>query len=134
MERPEFTPIDPNEDLATDEVKRHLSAIFNELYFARKDLEQARNREVDAFEAYTLARLPLLKDPNCPDPKQSGVTATQQANWINDRIPNPWLAYQRAKTSRLNAVDYTKQLREQVSVLQSINSIAKLLDAQGGRY
>ena len=134
MERPEFAFIEPGDDLDTTEVGRRLSAIYNELYFARKDLEAARLAEVGAYKAYLRGRVPLLKNPDCPDPKRSGITATQQQNWINDQIPELWLAYTDAKTLRMNAVDYTKQLREQVGVLQSLNSIAKLRDGLGARF
>jgi hypothetical protein len=134
MERPEFKFINPGDDLDTTEVGRRLSAIYNELYFAGKDLEAARLAEVNAYKAYLRARVPLLKDPDCPDPKQSGITATQQKNWINDQIPELWLAYTDTKTLRMNAVDYAKQLREQVGVLQSLNSIAKLRDGMGARF
>lgn len=134
MERPEFKFINPGDDLDTTQVGRYLSGVYNELHFARKDLEAARNAETEAYKAYLLARLPLLDDPACPDPNRSGITATQQQNWINDRIPELWLAYTAAKTARMNAVDYTKQLRDQVGVLQSLNSIAKLRDGMGARF
>ncbi len=133
MDRPEFVPIDVDALLTPADVDRYLRQIYNELYYARKDLRNARNEEIDALEVYSRARLPLLADPGCPDPNLSSVTVTQQRNWVNDRIPDQWWRYQRAKTARLTASDKVGQLHEQVKCLQSINSIAKQAFDLGGR-
>lgn len=125
MDEPEFVPIDPDGAMTPADVDRYLRLIYNELYFARKRLREARYKEIQDLKAYSEAKIPLLADPDCPDPERAGVTKAARDEWINARIPALWWAYQGSKVVRQTAEDYSKQLREQVSCLQSINSIAK---------
>jgi len=131
----EFVPIDPDAELGPAQVDRLLKRLYNELAFARIALRNAREKEIKDLEAYSAAKQPLLLDPDCPMPSRSaGVSKAQHDEWINVRIPHLWWAYQESKIDRMSAVDYSKQIAEQVKCVQSIGANARQAYDLSGRH
>lgn len=130
----DFQPIDLDADLTPADVDRFLRALYNELYFAQRALREARSKEIRALKAYSDAKQPLKLDPDCPDTTRSGVTKAAQEEWFCGQIPDLYWAHQGAKLVRQNAQDYAWRLKDQVKVLQSINSIVKQAYDLSGRH
>lgn len=123
-----YTFIDTATVLTPTETELFLKLLHNELGKAQLAVKKARDEEVNAEEAYARARLPLLADEDCPDRERRNgrVTQKQVDAWFADRIPDEHKALRRAQVVRRNAVGYASVVKDQVQVMRSLNSLAKV--------
>lgn len=123
-----YTFIDTAAVLTPTETELFLKLLHNELGKAQLEVKKARDAEVDAEEAYARERLPLLDDEDCPDRERRNgrVTQKQVDLWFADRIPEQHRALRRAQVSRRNAVGYAGVVKDQIQVMRSLNSLAKV--------
>lgn len=121
----DFTFLNPDDALTPDEVDRHLKLLNNELARAQVGARNARNREVRALREFSLAKTPLLLDPQCPEPGVRGATKSQRDEWLSEQLPDLWWAYQSARTVRISAEEYMERLNRQVRCIQSIGKNAR---------
>ncbi|MEU8151700.1 hypothetical protein [Nonomuraea sp. NPDC048901] len=123
-----YTFIDTATVLTPDQTELFLKLLHNELGKAQLAVKKTRDAELDAEEAYLKARLPLLAEEDCPDrERRSGrVTQKQVDAWFADRITAEHQALRRAQVDRRNAVSYAGVVKDQVQVMRSLNSLAKV--------
>lgn len=120
--------IDTAAVLTPDQTELFLKLLHNELGKAQLAVKRTRDAELDAEEAYMKARLPLLVDEDCPDAdrRNGRVTQKQVDMWFAQRIPDEHQALRRAQVDRRNAVSYAGVVKDQVQVMRSLNSLAKV--------
>lgn len=123
-----YTFIDTATVLTPDQTELFLKLLHNELGKAQLAVKKARDDEVNAEEAYFRARLPLLAEDDCPDRERRNgrVTQKQVDAWFADRIPVEHQALRRAQVARRNAIGYAGVVKDQVQVMRSLNSLAKV--------
>jgi hypothetical protein len=123
-----YTFIDTATVLTPDQTELFLKLLHNELGKAQLAVKQTRDAELDAEEAYLKARLPLLAEEDCPDRERRNgrVTQKQVDAWFADRITAEHQALRRAQVDRRNAVSYAGVVKDQVQVMRSLNSLAKV--------
>ncbi len=130
-----FEPIDPDIELSPIETDRLLRQILNELGLARLALRDARRKEAVADKAWQEKRIPLQLSTDCPQPSRgSGITAADRETWLINEASEAYWAYRGAEVVRKCAEDYLRTLREQVSVLQSLNANARTSYELTGRH
>lgn len=121
----DFTFLEPEAALTPVEVDRHLKLLNNELARAQMGARNARNREIRDLREFSLAKAPLLLDPECPVPGTRGVTKAQRDEWLSERLPELWWTYQSSRIRRVSAEEYMERLGKQVGCLQSIGKNAR---------
>lgn len=120
--------VDPDALLTPIQAERYLKLLHNAISFAVRDLRNARNAELEAFEAYLKARKPYEFEPDCPEVGRGVGQVTEKTRelWFEKRVPEKYWAYRRSVTDRQNASEYARQLDKQVRILQSLSSLAKI--------
>lgn len=130
-----FAPIDPDIELSPAQTDRLLKEILNELGRARLALRDARRKEAVAEKAWQDKRIPLVMGEACPKPSRStGVTKEDRETWLIHNATKEYWDFRGAKVVRECAEDYMRMLREQVSVLQSLNANARTSYELTGRH
>jgi len=131
----DFTLLDPEAELSTDEIKRHFKRLNNELAIAGQKLKAARFAELQAERAWKDKRTELLLDDRCPDIDRSeNVSRQDREDWLTGQAPDLWWDYRGKKTVREVALDYTRTLKEQVKCVQSLNATARQMDELTWRH
>lgn len=112
-----------------------LQTFSDALEAGRLALAAARDAEVVAKAAFRKAKRKLLLSPECPKaagPNRTCTVAERDA-WVEDQVADEELAYELAKTARVEANEHLKTLREQGSLQQSISkSVADSYRGTGG--
>lgn len=122
-----------DEILSPVETDRYLKLLNNELGIAQLGVKKARQAELNAYQAYLMARKPLELDDDYPEGER--VTEKVREQWVAARIPGPFWEWKQAVLDRQNAVDYAWQVKTQSKLMQSINNNAKAAyeSYRGGR-
>lgn len=117
----ELTPVD---------IERKLRECYSELTRAYQILAAARNAETDAEIALMRAR----DEASLVAPKvtRGQVTVTERDEIVDRAIRDEWEALTRAAGSRRNAEDYLRVVREQASLVQSLNASVRAAYAMAG--
>lgn len=119
-----FEFVDKDAVLTPPQVERFLKDLHNEVGMAQLQLRRARTEEIDAFQAYVMARKPYELDPDCPEVGRGAgqVTAKVEEMWFERRIPEEFWRWKRAVLARQNATSYVYQVKKQTEIMQSINA------------
>jgi len=131
---PGFDPIyDPDTPPGAERKLERFQAALEQ---ARRELEQARDTEVDAKAARDDARRRAQFSPDCPKVGVFGgvrTTVAYQKAWIEERAQDEERAYQLAKAARQAAAERLHTLGKQGNYQQSITSSVRESYRSAGR-
>lgn len=102
-----------------------LEAIKNDAAAAWKTVMECRLAEVEAKKDYRKAKTRALLGGDCPRVGRDGVTVAHRDAWVDQETEDELYAYEAAKASTENAVDYLRTVRDQGSYIQSQHGSVK---------
>lgn len=131
---PEYVPVQIGEILTPAQIESYLSAIFNAMAKNQLVLMRLRSDELDAKLAYERIHVITTMDPMCPQVERGGTTVAEREDWIRGVEFNEYSDYEQAKKRVRNCRDYLEAIKEQASILQSLNRNVVATYTSGGRY
>lgn len=117
----------PGVPLNPSQTDAFLQVLNNELEVAGAAVRAARKHWAACKEAFETGETRLLMSPECPRVGRtaSDVTVAERDAWVRSQIGAEYKALHFANVRLDNATDYAWQVKEQVSLLQSLNNNAK---------
>lgn len=110
------------EPLTPAAIEAKLRWLVSELTRAQQTLARARDAEVDAKHALHAARRRALLSGECPKVSRNGWTTSERNAWVDDRVAELQLAYDRSVIVRESAQDHLRVLRDQAEIVRSLGA------------
>lgn len=113
--------------LTPAQVQSRLFDVHQTLAHAADALKVARDAEVKAEEALTMARARAILHADCPRPKrgENGVTVADRDAWVDQQIQDERFDAKVAEVTRKAAEDNLRVVRDQASVVQSLSALMR---------
>jgi hypothetical protein len=111
VSRVSLTPLD---------MEDKLKQLITELTKSQRRLAEQRNLEVAAD--ITLHRAKDAVADRAPKPRRGEFTVAERDAWIDRETRDQWEALRKAVADRENAQDHLRVIRDQASLVQSLNA------------
>lgn len=113
--------------LTMHQVLNRLHTVHDDMAAAQRALRQARDREVEAAEAYRMATARAVLSEECPRPKrgENGVTVADRDCWVDVQTADARAGAAGAEAYRKAAEDALRVSRDQASVVQSLSALMR---------
>lgn len=116
-------------NLTPGQVQQRLYDVHQQMTLASQQVASARDAEVRATEALTLARSRaiLSDDPAKPVPKrgENGHTVADRDAWVDQQTADERFAAAAAEATRKAAEDNLRVTRDQASLVQSLSALMR---------
>lgn len=120
--------------LSLEDSKRHHQWVLRAMFVAKKQLEAARNHEVEMRKAFKSAKRRAQLSSERPKVSRGGWTTAEQAAWVEQRVEKEEFDYDVAKSVREAAEDQLDTLRSQSITIGSLAKLVqKIQDVAGAR-
>jgi hypothetical protein len=115
-------------------VQQRLYDVHQQMAAAATQAARARDAEVQAQEALTMARARAMLSEDCPRPKrgENGVTVADRDAWVDQQVADVRFAHAVAEATRKAAEDNLRVTRDQASLVQSLSSLMRAEMALAG--
>lgn len=113
--------------LTPAQVQSRLFDVHQHLAAAADSLKAARDAEVQAEEALTMAKARAILHDDCPKPKrgENGVTVAGRDAWVEQQVQEERFNAKVAEATRKAAEDRLRVVRDQASIVQSLAGLMK---------
>ncbi|SDL15284.1 hypothetical protein SAMN05428985_11080 [Nocardioides sp. YR527] len=113
--------------LTPGQVQQRLFDVHQELGAAARAVADARNAEVHAIEALTMAKARAILSEECPRPKrgENGVTVADRDAWVDQATSDERFDAAVKEQVRKAAEDRLRVVRDQASVVQSLSALMR---------
>lgn len=114
-------------NLTLGQVQQRLYDVHQQLTLAQQHLEAARNKEVAATEALTMAKARAVLSEECPKPKrgENGITVGDRDAWVDRQVESERFAQAVCEATRQAAWDNLSVTQTQASLVQSLSGLMK---------
>jgi hypothetical protein len=101
--------------------------MHQELTMAQRAVARARDAEVEAAEAYRMAKVKARLSEDIPKARrgENGVTAADREAWVDRQTADERFAHAVAEAAREAAQDHLRVVRDQASVVQSMSALMR---------
>lgn len=113
--------------LTLGQIMDRLYAMHQELTMAQRAVARARDAEVEAAEAYRMAKVKARLSADIPKARrgENGVTAADREAWVDKECADERFAHAVAEAAREAAQDHLRVVRDQASVVQSMSALMR---------
>lgn len=113
--------------LTPGQVQQRLFDIHQQMTLAAQQVAAARNKEVAASEAYTMAKARAVLSEDCPRPKrgENGVTVADRDAWVDQTVESERFELAVCEATRKAAEDNLRVVRDQASLVQSLSALMR---------
>jgi hypothetical protein len=113
--------------LTLGQIMDRLYAMHQELTMAQRAVARARDAEVEAAEAYRMAKVKARLSEDIPKARrgENGVTAADREAWVDRQCADERFAHAVAEAAREAAQDHLRVVRDQASVVQSMSALMR---------
>jgi hypothetical protein len=113
--------------LTYGQIMQRLYDVHQALTAAQQQVRLARDTEVEAAEAYRMAKVRARLSEDIPKARrgENGVTAADREAWVDRQTADERFAHAVAEASREAAQDNLRVVRDQASVVQSMSALMR---------
>lgn len=113
--------------LTIGQVLQRLYDVHQLLSSAQQQVARARDAEVQAQEALTLATARATLGADCPKPKrgENGVTVADRNAWVDQQVESERFDHAVKEATRKAAEDNLRVVRDQASLAQSMAALMR---------
>jgi hypothetical protein len=113
--------------LTLGQIMDRLYSMHQELTMAQRAVARARDAEVEAAEAYRMAKVKARLSEDIPKARrgENGVTAADREAWVDRQTADERFAHAVAEAAREAAQDHLRVVRDQASVVQSMSALMR---------